>query len=806
MNPVWIRRFLWSLLALLVLLGVAAAALVATFDPNRYKGLAVDWMKKERNRTLVISGPIELSVFPQLVVKLSAVTLSERWRADEFASMQEAALSVRMMPMLRKELVVDKVSARGVKAVYTRNAQGQRNIDDLLASDAATDASAGTSMRFDVSGLQLDDLQVTIRDDQAKVRGDVRVKTLAAGRLADGVETPVQLDAVVDLTQPQLVKLQLVGSTTLKPDLATAGVSLTGMKLRAVGDVPQAQGLDATFGGALSWDGQSLSADKLTVDVAKARIAGLALAGSRLDAAHLTLDAKSEKLTLDKLRLALVGQQGRSPFEVMLDWPQLAVTAASLKGSALSGKFKISGSNSLSGEFKTGAPSGQFNALRLPALAMSAVGAAGARKVDANLKTDVLLSVGRTSATFERVDLKASIVDPALKDLQLAVRGNASADTGKASWALDGSLNDNRFDSTGSTVFAGKVPTVQATARFDSLDLNKLLASDKAAAAAAAAPQAAAPAETAVEMSGLEAVNGKFALAAGELSFRQYRVADAKLDLALDGGNLRIPKLTGRAWGGQIDASGSASAKGALAVQLNASGVNVNALLKDVAGKDILEGTGRVQANVTTSGSTLGALRSNLTGTAALQLRDGAVKGINLAKSFRQAKAALTGRQDALSKAQQTEKTDFSELTATAQIANGVARSTDLDAKSPFLRLGGAGAFDIGKGLIDYVAKATVVATAAGQDSDLAALKGVTVPVLLSGPFEAMEWKIQWSQVASAAIEARAKDKLKEALAERLGVKAAPGAASGPTAAASAPSVKEQVKDKLKEGLKGLFK
>jgi AsmA protein len=802
MNTVWIRRLVWLLLAVLVLMAAAAVLLVATFDPNRYKGLAIDWMKKERNRTLVISGPIELSVFPQLVVKLSAVSLSERGRVDEFASVQEAALSVRMLPMLRKELVVDKVSARGVRAVYTRNAQGQRNIDDLLASDAATDASAGTSMRFDVSGLQFDDLQVTIRDDQAKVRGDVRVKTLAAGRLADGVETPVQLDATVDLTQPQLVKLRLVGSTTLKPDLATAGVSLTGMKLRAVGDVPQAQGLDATFGGALSWDGQSLSADKLTVDVAKARIAGLALAGSRLDAAHLTLDAKSEKLTLDKLRLALAGQQGRSPFEVTLDWPQLAVTATSLKGSALSGKFKISGASSLSGEFKTGAPSGQFNALRLPALSLSAVGSAGPRKVDGILKTDVLLSVGRTSATFERVDLKASIVDPALKHLQLAVRGNASADTGKASWALDGSLNDNRFDSTGSTVFAGKVPTVQATARFDSLDLNKLLASDKAA----AAPQAAAPAETAVEMSGLEAVNGKFALAAGELSFRQYRVADAKLDLALDSGNLRIPKLTGRAWGGQIEGSGSASAKGALAVQLNATGVNVNALLKDVAGKDILEGTGRVQANVTTTGNTLGALRSNLAGTVALQLRDGAVKGINLAKSLRQAKAALTGRQDALSKAKQTEQTDFSELTATAQIAGGVARSNDLDVKSPFLRLGGAGTFDIGKGLIDYVAKATVVATAAGQDSDLAALKGVTVPVLLSGPFEAMEWKIQWSQVASAAIEARAKDKLKEALAERLGVKAAPGAASGPTAAASAPSVKEQVKDKLKEGLKGLFK
>jgi AsmA protein len=794
---------MWLLLAVLVLLGIAAALLVATFDANRYKGLAIDWMQKERNRSLVIDGPVQLSVFPSLALKLSGVKLSERGRAGEFASVQEAALSVRVLPLLRKELVIDKVSARGVKAVYTRNAKGERNMDDLLASNVSAQASAGTALRFDVSGVQFDDVQLTVRDHFSKVQGTVVLKALSAGRLADQVATPVSLQAAIDLKQPQLVKLQLDGSTTLTPNFAQAGVALAGMKLRAVGDVPQAKGLDATFGGALAWDGNALNADKLTVDVARAQVAGLALAGSKLTAAHLALDPKGEKLELDKLQLVLAGQQGKSPFEATLDWPQLAVTATSLKGSGLSGKFKISGASSLSGEFKTGAPSGQFNALRLPALALTAVGTAGPRKVNANLKTDVLLSVGRTSASFERLDLKANIVDPALKNLEIAVRGNASADPQQAKWALDGSLNANRFDSTGSTTFGGKVPTVQATARFDNLDLNKLLASDKAT----AAPAAGAPAETAVEMDGLAAINGKFALAAGELSFRQYRVADAKLDVALEGGNLRIPRLTGRAWGGNIEASGSATAKGALAVQLTANGVNVNALLKDVAGKDILEGTGRVQANITTGGNTLGALRSNMAGTAALQLRDGAVKGINLAKSFRQAKAALTGRQDALSKAQQTEKTDFSELTATAQISNGVARSNDLDAKSPFLRLGGAGTFDIGKGRIDYTAKGTVVATAAGQDSELAALKGITIPVLLSGPFEAIEWKIQWSQVASAALEAKAKDKLKEVLAEKLGVKPPAGAASG---AASAPlskeQAKEQVKDKLKEGLKGLFK
>jgi AsmA protein len=199
-------------------------------------------------------------------------------------------------------------------------------------------------------------------------------------------------------------------------------------------------------------------------------------------------------------------------------------------------------------------------------------------------------------------------------------------------------------------------------------------------------------------------------------------------------------------------------------------------------------------------------MRSRLHGAAALQLRDGAIKGLNLAKSLRQAKAALSLRGDATEKARQTEKTDFSELSASFQIADGVARSNDLDLKSPYLRLGGDGAVDIGKGRIDYTARATVTGTAAGQGgAELAALKGVTVPVRLTGPFEAIDWKIQWSAVAAGALQNKVEDKLRDRLGDKLGLgpKVAAGGASTAVGAASAPSAKQQVKDKL---LKGLFK
>ena len=72
-------------------------------------------------------------------------------------------------------------------------------------------------------------------------------------------------------------------------------------------------------------------------------------------------------------------------------------------------------------------------------------------------------------------------------------------------------------------------------------------------------------------------------------------------------------------------------------------------------------------------------------------------------------------------------------------------------------------------------------------------MRGVTVPVALSGPFDAIDWKIQWSGVAAAAVQNKLKDKLTETLGAKLGL---PPAHAG---AASAPVTPRDL-------LKGLFK
>jgi AsmA protein len=202
--------------------------------------------------------------------------------------------------------------------------------------------------------------------------------------------------------------------------------------------------------------------------------------------------------------------------------------------------------------------------------------------------------------------------------------------------------------------------------------------------------------------------------------------------------------------------------------------------MKDLADKDLLDGRGNVALDVSSRGDSIAAMKKALGGTASLSLKDGAIKGINLAQSLRDIEGKLGAKQDATQQARAGDKTDFSELTASLRIANGVARNDDLAMKSPFLRLAGAGDIDIGAGQMNYVAKASVVANSAGQGGkDLEHLKGITVPVRVSGPFESLSYKLELANLVADAAKAKVEEKKEE--------------------------VKAKVEEKAKDKLKGLF-
>ncbi|MDH3353965.1 MAG: AsmA family protein, partial [Chromatiales bacterium] len=193
-------------------------------------------------------------------------------------------------------------------------------------------------------------------------------------------------------------------------------------------------------------------------------------------------------------------------------------------------------------------------------------------------------------------------------------------------------------------------------------------------------------------------------------------------------------------------------------------------LLKDLLGKDYVTGKALLNANITTKGDRISQFKKGLNGTAELRFEDGAVNGIDIAQLIRDAYAAY--KKQPAAKSSNKPQTDFALLSASVKIKNGVVFNKDLSAKSPLLRIAGAGQADLVSEKIDYRVKAGIVNTLEGQGGkSLSDLKGLTIPLIIKGTFSEPKFSVDLAQLlnekAKAQIDA-AKAKARNRAQEKL--------------------------------------
>lgn len=292
---------------------------------------------------------------------------------------------------------------------------------------------------------------------------------------------------------------------------------------------------------------------------------------------------------------------------------------------------------------------------------------------------------------------------------------------------------------------------------------------------AGGAKQAAQAADTPVDLSALKGLRARGRLRIGQLQVHNLKLADVATDVRISRGKAELAPQSAKLYQGALAGALTLDAN-ARRVQLKEklTGVSIGPLIADLMQKDAMQGRGDVTLDVGATGGSVDAMKKSLTGRAQLALRDGAIKGINLAESLRKAQSLIRAKSTQTLSADRAKQTDFSEMSASFVIRNGVAHSQDLNVKAPLFRITGAGDIDIGKGSIDYRAKAAVVGTAEGQGGkELAQLRGLSVPVRIVGPFDALKYEIDYRALATET----AKKRLKEKLEERLGVKPTQGGA-----------------------------
>ncbi len=741
----YLKYALIAVAALLILFAAALAAVAVLVKPNDYKPLLIKAVAEKTQRTLTLDGDIGLALFPKLGLSLGKATLSEHGGQGEFAAVNGVKLYVAWLPLLHKSLVVDEVSVDGARANLVRYADGSTNYDDLLQKQEKP-AGETQQLQFDVQGINLSNSAVSFDDRLAGRKTVISRLNMHSGRLKDGVPTDLALDFNAQLDKP-LVNADVRLKSGVLFELQQKHYALTGLDLGVKGAAAGLTDLDLSLKGDV--DARLATTEFLAKGLA------LTLAGKQNgNAVNVKLDAPSlqltqDKVSSDKLTLEAQLQQAKGTLKAVLTLPQLEGTGESFKTDKLTldvdgqqGDNAIKGS--LSSPFAGNLKTQRFDLARLQA------------------------SLNVSNPQLPQGKMALSLTGDAHADL---LKENVSANLATQLDAshIKANLGMNHF----------AAPQYRFDVAVDQLDADRYLKSKPAPAGQPAAP---AGPEKPFDLTALKTLNAAGNLRVGTLKLANIRAGNVRVGLQASAGRLAISPLAASLYDGAMDGSVTinASATPQFSVKENLRGININPLLKDAINKDMLEGRGNVALDVQAHGNTVTALKHSLAGNAALQLKDGAIKGVNIAAMLRKAKTQLGGGGQQTQAASATEKTDFSELTASFVLHDGVAHNEDLSMKSPLLRLGGNGDINIGDSSMNYLAKATVVGTLEGQGgADLASLKGVTVPVRVSGPFDALKYTLDTKAMVSDTVKAKAVEKREE--------------------------VKTKLEDKLKGELKGLF-
>lgn len=662
---------------LLALVAIGLGTLYALFDGEKLKAELTRVVMEQKQRKLDIAGPLELSVWPDIGIKLGRLTLSEPGGKQEFLALDAARVAVAVMPLLSKQVQVQRIEVDGLKATLVKRKDGTLNIADLTGGAADKEGSAKAApkvgagdtapVRIDIAGIRIASAQLTWRDEKA-------------------------------------------GTTTT--------------------------------------------------------LSNLDLGSGRVQA-----DSGRQTLAVEALALAAKGKAGADSFQLKLDVPRLDIAPDTSSGETVNLAANLAGSDrTLAARLVLSGVEGNAKVLKIGKLALDLDAKIGESALKARIDSPVAADMAAQTLALEKLAGSLDLANPQMpmKQLKLPLAGSLRADLAKQSAALD----------LGTRVDESNIALKLRVAKFaplalgfdldiDTLNVDKYLPPKKAEEKVAASPAPAGKDAAAdkLDFSALKGhdVNGALRIGALQVSKLKLAKLDAKIRLA--GGRLDVAPLAMNLYEGSASGSLSLNAAGnQLALKQNLNGISINPLLKDLADKDLLEGRGNVALDVASRGDSVAAMKKALAGTASLSLKDGAIKGVNLAQSMRDIKAklgTLQGKAEGTTqKARASEKTDFSELSASLKIANGVARNDDLTMKSPFLRLAGAGDIDIGAGRMDYLAKATLVNTSTGQGGKEAdKVKGLTVPVRIAGPFDALTYKPELGDLAAEVARSKLEEK-----------------------------------------------
>jgi len=718
--------FILGLLLIIVALGFALTHL---FDPNDYKDEIRQLAREKANVELTLNGDIGWSLFPWLGLELHDAHVATLTAPDQpFADVQMLGLSVRVLPLLRKQVQMSDIRVEGLNLMLHRDEQGHGNWEDIgkPPAVASTDAKPETTptpeapkperasqpLKLDIDSLTVNNARVDYSDARKGQTFTAESIQLSTGPIREASDIPIKLTAFLSTNQPVVrAKTELVGE--LRMDRVLKRYQFEDMRLSGEVAGDPLKGKTVTF----SAQGQ------LLVDLA-ANIA----------------EWNSLKISANQLR-ALGELRARE-----LD-----------KTPQLSGGLSIAQLDVRTFFENIGQP--------LPAMADGAL---------SKVEMVTRLSGTPTSIVLDGLNLK---VDDSTFTGRVAIDDFAKQ-------ALRVQLKGDTFDADRYRPAESEESKGAKAARKSEVQ------SGEAAAVAGDSPLPEQPTKAAwstaklLPLERLRTLDVEADISLGKLTLNKLPIDNAVFKTQALGGVIKLDTLSGNLYNGNFEVKGNLDARPDLPtinVQTRTAKVPVDRVLESQGQTPPVRGLLTLNSSLTGQGNSEKALIDSLNGTASFALNNGVLVNANLEQQL--CKGISTLNRKPLTGEPRAKDTPFQQLDGNLVIRNGVASNPDLKVRIPGLTVNGNGDVDLRVLGMNY----RVGIIIEGDKSDMPdpacevnpRYVGIEWPVQCRGPLElgAKACRLDREgvgQIAAKLAGDRISEKLEDKLNEKLGDKVSP--------------------------------
>ncbi|HWL28425.1 MAG TPA: AsmA family protein [Burkholderiaceae bacterium] len=704
--------------------------------------------------------------------------------------------------------------------------------------------TTGTDLQIDIAGLDLKNGEIHLYDNQTGAVARVMKLDLNTGRMTTNQAFNVAFTGRLVGEYP-VADAGLEGQALVQFNPREQTYSAQKMNVVVGGNIGPLVAKSATLRGSLAYSAYSemISASNLELAIQGEMTGEQPIKGleTSLVVPQLRMDRSQAELQVEKLAYRAKGSLPDRSFDIAFDAPNLSVSPESAKGNPVSGTVKLTSKDEVLGV----------------ALTMSGLGGNASKltlkelKLDGGLKkSNRLVQLKMTSPAnwdvfAEKGSLSAMKGDIRIEDAALPggsfefpYIGSLQADLieDQISSDINAVLSGSRLD-FGLKATRLDNPKVDFDLKADKLDFNTLFPpvppakpapapapkpADKPAEPAqkpappppAEAQAAPAPSNT-LNLAFLDSIDVSGNIAIGELKVQKVQAKEFAASVRAAEGKLAITGIKADLYEGKLDGSITANAQNAVGAQLAVNNVVLGPLLEDLAGEDRLAGRGTVNLKLGSQGSTMAALEAGLGGTVQARVRDGSIRGLNVTQTLREVNDAVrnvfSGQlPDIATRFDPSRQTQFTSLDTDIEFSNGQGTVKKLNVVAPLLRIseGSPASLDIVNEQLDLMVNVRVAADKKEEGAGaLEDLKGVAIPLRISGPFDQLDYRVQWQDIANKTVKQAVQDGLVELLSNKIGSGAAKAAGEAQPSTPAEPANKKPI-DPVKsigEALKGLL-